>query len=78
MRGESPNERSKRAQEYSWTIHTEMGDQLLGENLEKNSEDGNSITVQRRWTYADESEWPESAQWIKEQHDRLKAIIAPL
>ena len=78
MRDESPNERSKRAQQYSCIIRTEMGDQLLGENLEKNSEDGNSITVKRGWTYADEREWPEAAQWIKEHHDRLKAIIAAL
>ena len=37
---------------------------------------GRSVTVRRRWTGDDESEWPEVAQWIKEQHDRLKAILA--
>ena len=74
-RGESAEERVKRAQTYSWSIRSEMSDQQLGGSLEKNSEAGNSITVQKRWVQEDESEWPEAAQWIKEQHDRLKAIL---
>ena len=53
-----------------------MGDQELGENLEKNSENGMTVSVRRRWTRDDESEWPEAADWIKEQHDRLRAILA--
>ena len=72
---ESAEERVKRVQGYSWTIRAEMSDQELGGNMEKNSANGNSITVQRRWVRDDESEWPEAAQWIKEQHDRLKAIL---
>ena len=75
-RGESAEERVKRVQGYSWTIRAEMSDQELEGNLEKNSAKGNSINVQRRWVRDDENEWPEAAQWIKEQHDRLKAILA--
>ena len=32
---------------YSWTIREQMADQELGENLEKNSEDGMSVSVRR-------------------------------
>lgn len=53
-----------------------MDDQELGENLEKNSEAGMTVAVQKRWTRDDEDEWPEAAQWIKEQHERLRAIVA--
>ena len=75
-RDESAEEMMKRVQGYSWAIRTEMSDQELGENLEGESMKGRSVTVRRRWTGDDESEWPEVAQWIKEQHDRLKAILA--
>lgn len=72
---ESEGERVNRMQRYSRTIRTEMSDQELGGNLEKNSAAGNSISVQRRWIRDDDSEWPDTAHWIKEQHDRLKAIL---
>lgn len=72
---ESAEEMMRRVQGYSWAIHTEMSDQELGENLEGESSKGRSVAVRRHWTGADESEWPEVAQWIKEQHDRLKAIL---
>ena len=49
--GEAPasNERAARMRHYSWTIPEQMGDQELGANLEKNSEDGTTVTVQRGW-----------------------------
>ena len=62
--------------QYSWTIRDQMDDQQLGENLEKNTADGMTITVQKRWTRDDESEWPEAAQWIKEQFERLRVILS--
>ena len=61
---------------YSWLIHEQMADQQLGENLEKHSVDGVTITVQRPWARDDEDEWPEAARWIKEQFERLRAIVA--
>ena len=61
---------------YSWMIRDQMDDQQLGENLEKNSAGGMTITVQRHWTRDDEGEWPEAAQWIKEQFERLQAILS--
>ena len=71
---ETTEEMIRRVQRYSWAIRTEMSDQELGENLEGESSKGRSVAVRRHWTGDDESEWPEAAQWIKEQHDRLKAI----
>ena len=68
--------RAARMRTYSWKIREKMGDQLLGENLEKNNADGMTITVQRRWTRDDEAEWPEDARWIKEQFERLRAILS--
>ena len=61
---------------YSWTMHEQMADQELGENLEKNSEDGMSVSVRRRWSRDDEDEWSDAAQWIREQYERLQAILS--
>lgn len=61
---------------YSLKIREEMGDQVLGENIEKTSADGMTITVQTDWTRDDEGEWLEAAQWIKEQFERLRAILS--
>ena len=63
-------------QQYSWMIREQMGDQELGANLKKNSVDGTTVSVQRRWTRDDEDEWREAARWIIEQHERLRAIVA--
>ena len=63
-------------QRYSRMIREQMGDQELGGNPERYSVDGWSVSVQRGWTRDDETEWPEAAQWIKEQHARLQAILA--
>lgn len=72
--GPGSNERAARARQYSWMIREHMGDQLLGENLDKNSENGNTVFVQRHWTRDDETEWPEAARWIVEQHERLRVL----
>ena len=69
-------QRTELMQWYSWAIRQEMDDQMLGENLEKNSADGMTITVQKHWTRDDEVQWPEAAQWIKEQFERLRSILS--
>ena len=69
------SERAARMRHYSWMIQDTMGDQRLGDNLEKNAEDGTSITVQRAWVRDDEDEWTEVAVWIKEQQERLAAVL---
>ena len=69
-------DRAARMRQYSWRIRDQMGDQDLGANLEKNSEEGWTVTVRRRWTRDDEDGWPEATEWIKEQYERLRAILA--
>ena len=73
---QASEQRTARMRQYSWMIRDQMDDQQLGENLEKNTADGMTITVQKRWTRDDRSEWPEAAQWIKEQFERLRAILS--
>ncbi len=73
---QASEQRVARMRRYSWMIRDQMGDQELGENMEKNSADGMTVCVQRRWTRDDQDEWPEAAEWIKEQHERLRAILA--
>ena len=75
-RVDGSNERVARARRYSYMIRDQMSDQDLGGNLEKQSEESKTVTVQRRWTRDDEREWREAAQWIIEQHERLRAILA--
>ena len=73
---QASQERAAKMRRYSWLIRDQLADQQLGENLEKHSADGMSITVQRGWTRDDEDEWPEAAGWIKEQFERLRAILS--
>ena len=63
-------------QRCSRMIREQMSDQELGGNPERDSAAGWSVSVQRGWTRDDETEWPEAAQWVKEQHARLQAILA--
>ena len=62
--------------QYSWMIREQMGDQQLGDDLEKRSRNGITIAVLRQWTRDDQDEWPEAARWITDQHQRLRAILA--
>lgn len=59
----------------SWMNRKWMGDQQLGDNLDRNSANSVSIAVQRPWARDDKEEWPDAAQWIREQCDRLHAIV---
>ena len=69
-------DRTARAQQYSRMIQDQMSDQEIGGNLEKESEAGRTVSVQRHWALDDEAEWPAYARWIKEQQERLQAILA--
>ena len=75
--GESEDSPQRRArmQQYSWRIQDQMGDQNLGGDLVKSSTVGWSILIQRRWDADDEDDWPQAARWIKEQQERLQAIL---
>ncbi len=67
-------ERTAQMRQYSWLIREQMSDQNVGDNL-KDCANGRSVDVYRRWTPDDEEEWPESAVWLLEQCDRLRAIL---
>ena len=68
-------ERAAQMRRYSWTIREQMGDQQHGNNLDRNSTNGMSIAVQRPWARDSEEGWLDAAQWIREQCDRLHAIV---
>ena len=69
------NERAARMRHYSRMIREQMGDQVIGDDVDKKSDAGRTVYVKRSWTRDDEDGWPEAAQWIIEQHDRLRAIV---
>jgi len=66
---------SERMREYSWKIQDFMSDQELDGNPQEDSKEGKSIAVQRHWTFDDEDEWADAVFWIKEQQERLAAIL---
>ena len=72
---QTSEERAARMRRYSWMIRERMGDQQLGDNLDRNSANGMTITVQRSWVRDDEDDWLDAAQWIREQCERLHAIV---
>ena len=75
-KSEESNERAAQMRRYSWMIRDRMSDQQLGGNIERNSANGWTISVQRPWVRDDENDWPEAALWITEQCTRLHAIVA--
>ena len=83
--------RVQRMKQFSKKIINEMKDQQLGDGkktidemhqrqienyIEKESQEGRSIKVQRTWNRYDQGGWPEVALWIKQQFDRLHAIVS--
>lgn len=64
-----------RMRRYSQMMQDRMGDQNLGNNIEKSSADGATIAVRKSWTRDDEDEWPEVARWIADQVERLRVIL---
>ncbi len=75
---QASEERASRMRQYSWMIRDQMGDQEIGGNLEKYSSQGTTVYVRRSWVRDDEAGWPEAAQWIEEQHERLRTILGPV
>ncbi len=67
--------RAQRMLQYSRTIRESMYDQELEGNEASESEDGRSLSVSRAWDRDDQDAWPEAAVWIKDQADRLLAIV---
>ena len=73
---EASQARAERMRRYSRKMQQMMGDQDLGDNVDENSAKGWSIVVRRPWVREDEDAWPDAAQWIREQFERLRRIVA--
>ena len=73
---EASQARAERMRRYSRKMQQMMGDQDLGDNVDENSAKGWSILVRRPWVREDEDAWPDAAQWIREQFERLRRIVA--
>ncbi len=65
--------RTSRIQQYSWKIDSAMADQKI---VESPSHRDRSASVERKWTREDEDEWPDAADWLREQARRLQIIMA--
>lgn len=61
--------------EISWMMQGQMSDEILGNDVEKSSEEGRTISVERHWDRDDEEGWADAAQWLKDQQIRLQAIL---
>ena len=72
---EDSEARNMRMKHYSSMIRSTMGDQRLSGDVDRNSRRGWSVTVERPWVREDRDQWPETASWIKDQVDRLAAIL---
>ena len=35
-----------------------------------------SVSVRRPWSRDDQDEWSDAVQWIKEQYERLQAVLS--
>ena len=71
--------RTARMRRYSHRIHETMSDQDIGGNsrkMEEWAEDGWTVYVVRPFSLTDRDEWPEAADWISAQHERLAAILS--
>ena len=73
---EASQTRVERMRPYSRKMRQMMGDQDLGANVDEEGANGRSIAVRRPWVREDEDAWPDAAQWIKEQFERLHRIVA--
>ena len=71
---ERPPERTQQMEEYSRLIRERLDDQQSLRDKKK-ERDGQSIGVQRLWARDDKTQWPQVAQWVKEQFDELRSII---
>ncbi|WP_420634469.1 hypothetical protein [Candidatus Palauibacter sp.] len=67
--------RAARMLQYSRKIRDFMGDQELEGDEEARSKEGRTISVSRPWERGDKDGWPEAAWWIKDQVERLQAIL---
>ena len=74
--GQHTPRRAERMLRYSRKIRESMSDQEFNGNEASMSEKGRSISIRRIWDRdGDRDDWPEAAAWVKDQADRLQAIV---
>ncbi len=65
--------RRQRVREFSRMIHRSLTDQEVVDDPERREQDC-SASVVRNWARDDRNRWDQAAQWMRDQHDRLRAI----
>ncbi len=65
-----------RLRDFSRRMHDQMADQTLDGDPVKSARDGGTVTVMHDWTRDDEGEWDEACNWIQDQYERLRMILA--
>lgn len=74
--GERESEaRAVRTHRYSGAIRDLMGDQQIDGNPEAEGRQGRTVRLVRPCLYVDDGEWPDTADWIAEQYERLRLIL---
>ena len=74
-RGKSADS-TARMRQISRTMHDQMSDQVLSNDVERQCEHGRTVRVERAWTRDDEDEWDVACQWIQDQYQRSRAIAS--
>lgn len=72
--GGSGRLKSERVWKLSNMIRDCMYDQDLSGSIDKSAKKGQSVAVERPWDIDDEDGWPDAADWLKDQCDRLAEI----
>ncbi len=73
---EEPVTSQERMRQFSWDIQEQLPDQRLSEDVLDAAKAGRSIRVERSWTRDNRDDWAEVAQWIEDQFERLRSILA--
>ena len=70
-------QRTTRMHECSRMIHEAMSDQIIyGGDADRNARGGRSVYIRKKWERDNEEEWPEAAQWIMDQTQRVQALLS--
>jgi len=67
--------RVQRLRQMSQAMVDQMSDQTIEKDPEEESLAGRTVVVKRSWDINNEGEWSDTAWWIKDQYQRLQAIV---
>ena len=70
-------QRTARMHECSRMIRETMGDQTINNRgADKKAREGRTISIEMTWERDNEEEWPDAAQWIADQTQRVQALLS--